>query len=341
MLKAAGQARPLLITYLICISLAAVSILTGCSSSEKASAANPPAPADSRQQAAASAVPETDAETPEIPDEPAPTEPPPTEANWAEPPDPRDYPGSTYWALRNAFALPDFRAPDDPAEIRTMTRKFFLENPEIIDQIWAESDWFAPRVLLMDVTGDHTPEVLIQYFEHYCATHNFGGIVNVYDLVTAQCIGDFWTNDPWCENMGWYESPGKDERSFLVMDHVFFRTKDQTGLSTELHHYAYILWEINYDGVQLNASPLWLLMNTIWYNPKEVEISEWSLIDPSYELAAGFSKDPYSWFETVKSMAIEGCDPVIRDMILQLQPAETTCEKYAVIDEEGLHLWAD
>lgn len=305
---------------------------------------------DSRQQAVSSVSPVPDTVTPSnasnsivnlpeaVTDESMHKETSSAEIDWTKPPNPDDYPQSIYWALRNAFSLPNFQELSVSEELEKRTERFFFENQKVVEQAWIDSDWSGSRVVLMDITGDHNPEVLIQYFQSDTVNNITSGVVDVYDLATAQCIGELWANDPWCENMGWYMSSSKEDISFFVMDYIFFRTSDESGLSTELHHDAYILWEIDYNETRLDANPLWLLMDTIWFNPRDEEITEYSLIEPSYELATNFSKDPYSWYDTIMGMANEGCDPIIRDAVLRLQPIETAHKKYAYIDQEGLHL---
>lgn len=315
--------------HLFFLSFVVLSMLVGCDHFDKAVFSNPAAIISSEQQAISSAMSETAGELP-------PTEMPSEEVNWDEPAKPQRDTSSAYWALRDAFPLPDFQELSISKELEQMLENFFRENPDIIEQVEASRKWLGLNVVLTDVTGDHQPEVLIQRFTNYGASDQTGGLVSVYDLATAQHLGDLWTNDPWCENMGWYEGLHKENTSFLIIDYIFFRTYDETEMSTELDHVCYILWEINCDGTHLTKFPLWLFMNTTWFKPTGIERTECSLIDPSYELAVGFSKDPYSWYETVKSISREGCDPVIRDSISQIRPVETIYKKYAYIDDDGL-----
>lgn len=318
-------------TYLIFLGFVVFGILIGCGRSDSSLVPNSSLPAYSGQPAISSATSETA-------NEPVPTETPSAEINWDEPARSQSGPHSAYWALRDAFPLPDFQEITITKELGQTLEKFFRENPGIIEQVEASREWLGIGVFLVDVTGDLQPEILIHRFTNYGASDQTGGLVSVYDLATAQHLGDLWTNDLRCENMGWYERLDKDGTSFLIMDFIFFRTYDGPAFNPQLNHVSYILWEINCDGLQVNASPLWLFMNTTRFESTGRESTECSLIDPSYELAAGFSKDPYSWYETVKSMASEGCDPIIRDMIAQLRPVETIYKRCGFVDDEGLHL---
>lgn len=311
------------------LSFVVLGMLVGCGRFDKSIFPDSAAIASSEQQTISADMSETAGEPPS-------TEVPSSEVSWDEPASPQHDPSSAYWALRDAFPLPDFQEVSISKEIEQMLENFFREKSDIIEQIDASRKWLGLDVVLADVTGDHQPEILIQRFTNYGASDQTGGLVSVYDLATAQHLGDLWTNDPWCENMGWYEGLHKENASFLIIDYIFFRTYDETELSTELDHVSYILWEINYDGTHLTGFPHWLFMNTTWFKPTGIERTECSLIDPSYELAVNFSKDPYSWYETVKSMSREGCDPVIRDSISQIRPIETIYKKYAYIDGNGL-----
>lgn len=234
--------------------------------------------------------------------------------------------------LRGEYPLPDTREVPLCGEWRRMAETFFDARPELVRRIGAEDCGLTRgRVVMMDLTGDSEPEALIQYYPlRNSIEEAAGGVVEVYELSSGRYLGVLYTSDAPEERIGWYRD-ASGESSLYVLGSQWYRKTDPTGYAARLHHNAYILWKVRYDGQALRQTPLWFYDTANWpanFSRGGLD-SHISIAAPRAEDMAAFSRDPYSEYLHIYELARQGADPVIRQSLRQLEPLPT---EYAIFE---------
>lgn len=260
---------------------------------------------------------------------------------WDAPPNQYDYGNDSFWGMRGEYPIPILKEVELSKEEEDAVKIFFESHPALPESIWQKCK--VPAIVyLMDVTGDNVLEVLIQYYTTG-ASDLFGGRLEVFDLKSGRLLGNIWKNGSAIEGMGWYLNEEDGTTAFYVMDMFFYDTLDETYISGNLRHAAYIFSRIEYAPSLTNV-PLWLYNVTIHFTPYVEggeELSHHSLLNFTADDLVKFIDKPNRYYDTLRERWMEGCDSSIRDSILYIQPVETTYKKYAYINADGLHLYTD
>lgn len=238
------------------------------------------------------------------------------------------------------YPMPDTVEVELTAEQQQALDDFFAARPELVERIgthnYARPRW--DRVLLMDLTGDGAPEILIPYItQDKGDSRPTGGVIEVYELSSGRCLGKLYailylryTKDEPLACMGWYRG-ANGETAFYVLGFQNFVKGDPTALSGGVHHFSHILWRVGYDGHTLQSTPLWFYDVASW--PAGFVGTDYhiSIVAPDPEEMVAFSLDPYTQYNHIFDMAQQGADPVIARTLRQLEPVRT---EYAVYEYE-------
>lgn len=240
--------------------------------------------------------------------------------------------------LRGEYPLPDTREIPLCEEWRRMAEAFFATHPALVQRIGAQDFACARggrasrRVMLTDLTGDGEPEALIQYYPLGNIADVASGTIEVYDLSSGRCLGVLYTSGAPEERIGWYQD-ASGESSLYVLGSQWYRKTDPTGYAARLHHDAFILWKVGYDGQALRQTPLWFYDTVNWptnFSRGGLD-SHISIAAPRAEDMAAFSRDPYGEYNRIYELARQGADPVIRQSLRQLEPLPT---EYSIFEYE-------